>query len=376
MKPVFILGEAMGPSEAVTSSCLIGPSGAELIRQLGEAGVIQLTPFDRDYIHKYYAESNPEHIEAIWALHPEVYRTNVFAIHPPKNDLSWFCGPKSEALSGYPQLITSKLKSMPHYTGPYVRQEFENELDRLASEILSRDPNIIVCLGNTALWALAGKTGITKVRGTTLLSTHTVADYKLLPTYHPAAIIREWTNRPTVIADLMKAERESHFPEIRRPHREIWIEPSLEDITLFHETHIRNCDILSVDIETSGSRITCIGFAPSPRLALVIPFDDSRSKSGNYWPTREAELKCWRIIRRILGDGSIRKLFQNGVFDVAFLWRAYGIKTLGCAEDTMLLSHALHPESLKGLGYLGSIYSEEGQWKHMRKKEETIKRDN
>jgi hypothetical protein len=50
------------------------------------------------------------------------------------------------------------------------------------------------------------------------------------------------------------------------------------------------------------------------------------------------------------------------------------IKVLGAAEDTMLLSHALHPESLKGLGYLGSVYSSEAAWKHMRKKHETIKR--
>jgi DNA polymerase I-like protein with 3'-5' exonuclease and polymerase domains len=79
-------------------------------------------------------------------------------------------------------------------------------------------------------------------------------------------------------------------------------------------------------------------------------------------------------VRRVLEDRSIRKLFQNGVYDISFLLRAYGIKTMGAAEDTMLLAHALQPESLKGLGYLGSIYSDEGAWKHMRKKDETIKR--
>jgi DNA polymerase I-like protein with 3'-5' exonuclease and polymerase domains len=80
-------------------------------------------------------------------------------------------------------------------------------------------------------------------------------------------------------------------------------------------------------------------------------------------------------VREILEDRAIPKLFQNGAYDISFLWRAYGIKTMGAAEDTMLLSHALQPESLKGLGYLGSIYSDEGSWKHMRKKDETVKRD-
>ena len=363
-KPIFLVGEAPGEAEERLGSHFVGPSGAELIRMLGQSGVIHLTPFDRDYIHRYYTLFDPACIDAIWQLHPEIYRTNVFSIHPPRNDIEFFCGPKASAIPGYPPLLKSK----------YVRQEFEPELERLANDILTRDPNLVVCLGNTPLWALAGQTGISKIRGTTLISTHTVADYKLLPTYHPAAVIRDWSLRPTTIADFMKAKRESAYADIRRPYREIWIEPSIADIHTFFEL-CRSCDILSVDIETSGSRVTCIGFAPSTRLAIVIPFDDGRTKTGCYWPTREDERRVWNLIRSILEDGTIRKLFQNGAYDIAFLWRAYGIRTMGAAEDTMLLSHALQPESLKGLGYLGSIYSDEKSWKHMRRKDETIKRD-
>ena len=57
-------------------------------------------------------------------------------------------------------------------------------------------PNLIICLGNCSLWALAGRTVSPSSRGTTLLSTHTAADFKFLPTYHPSAIIRQWDNRP------------------------------------------------------------------------------------------------------------------------------------------------------------------------------------
>jgi DNA polymerase I-like protein with 3'-5' exonuclease and polymerase domains len=77
----------------------------------------------------------------------------------------------------------------------------------------------------------------------------------------------------------------------------------------------------------------------------------------------------------VLVDGRIPKLFQNGLYDIAFLWRAQGIAVRGAAEDTMLLSHALQPESLKGLGYLGSIYTDHGPWKSERKGETTIGRD-
>jgi hypothetical protein len=41
----------------------------------------------------------------------------------------------------------------------------------------------------------------------------------------------------------------------------------------------------------------------------------------------------------------------------------------------MLLHHALHPESEKGLGFLGSVYTNEASWKLMRGKSETIKRE-
>lgn len=369
MKPLLFVGEARGAEEDRLKPSFVGPSGVELLRMLNEASVIQFTADDRDYIYKYWDTRNPQWIEAVWAMHPELARTNVFNLHPKANNLKSLCGEKREAIAGFPKLAPAG----------WIRSEFQPELDRLGDEVLTLDPNLIICLGNSALWALAGRTGVTKLRGTTLLSTHTVSGYKLLPTFHPAAVLRQWEVRPTTIADLMKASREQQHPDIRRPRREIWIEPSLQDIERFFHEQVWNQPprsvLLSTDIETSGTRITCIGFSPRPEIAIVIPFDDDRSPDGVYWQTQSDELQCWEIIRRVLEDRSVRKLFQNGAYDIAFLLRAYGIRTLGAEEDTMLLQHALQPESLKGLGYLGSIYTDEGAWKHMRKKHETIKRD-
>ena len=102
MKPILLVGEARGEVEARMDSSFVGPSGAELLRMLNESGIISFTFADRDYLHKYYAQSDPSCIEAIWGLHPEVVRTNVFQIHPPRNDLEYFCGPKVEGIRGYP----------------------------------------------------------------------------------------------------------------------------------------------------------------------------------------------------------------------------------------------------------------------------------
>ena len=45
-------------------------------------------------------------------------------------------------------------------------------------------------------------------------------------------------------------------------------------------------------------------------------------------------------------------------------------------DDTMLLHHALQPESEKSLAFLGSLYTDESAWKLMRQRgKTTIKRD-
>lgn len=364
MKPIFLLGEAFGSNEVKIGKGFVGASGIELLKMLHESHVLELTSEDFAYINKFYNANDPTFIDCIWQMHPEVYRSNVFQFHPPGNDIESVCGPKEAAIPGYPPLLKSK----------FVRSEFASELSRLGDELLTVDPNIILAFGNTALWALTGKTGVMKLRGTTQYSTHTIDGFKLLPTYHPAAVLRQWENRPITIIDLIKAKRESEYAEIRRPKREIWIEPAISDIMQFIDQHIKGCSLLSVDIETSGNQITNIGFAPRRDIAINIPFYDSRKKGRSYWPTRQLELQCWGLVREVLEDKRVKKLFQNGMYDVAFIWRSVGIMVIGAEEDTMLLHHALQPESLKGLAFLGSIYSDETSWKSARKVS-TIKRD-
>lgn len=360
----MLIGEAWGENEQKIQRAFVGASGIQLLKMLDEAEVIKLTFQDRTYIARYYKEYDPWLIDAVWQLHPELHRSNVFQQHPPQNKLEFFCGTKAEGIAGYGPLLKSK----------YVRKEFQAELDRLGDEILTCDPNLIVCLGNSALWVLTGHTGITKYRGTTITSSHTISGYKLLCTYHPSAVLRQWEIRPTTIIDLSCINREKDFGHVQRPHCEIWIEPEIEDIRKFIKEHITGCLLLSVDIETSGTQITCIGFAPRRDLAIVIPFFDPSRPGRHYWSTAELERECWELIREVLENAEIKKLFQNGMFDIAFIWRTQGIKVMGAGEDTMLLSHAQQPEALKGLAYLGSLHTSHGPWKTERKSD-TIKRD-
>ena len=367
-KPIVLLGEAYGSNEAKLGFGFVGASGVELLRLLDEADIITLTSEDHSFISRFWNLGDPACIDAVWRLHPEVHRANVFPFHPHANDIGSLFVDKRDGLRGYPLLTGGHRKK----TG-YVSREYIPYLERLADEILAVDPNLVIAFGNTPLWALCGLTGISKVRGSTRLSTHTAVGYKVLPTYHPAAVLRQWELRPVTVMDLVKAKREAEFPEVRRPACEIWIEPDLADLWEFKRRYIT--DFAAVDIETAGNQITCIGFAPTPTTALVVPIWDSRKRNKSYWKTLADESAAWVFIRSILEDRSIRKVFQNGLYDLAFTWRANRVPTFGATEDTMLLQHALQPEALKGLGFLGSIYTDHGAWKQEHKNSQTIKAD-
>lgn len=332
MNEIMLVGEAWGEKEAELQLPFVGTSGWILDQMLSQVGIAR----------------------------KECYVTNVFNRRPmPSNDVKNFCGGKLGALPGYPALTKGK----------YVRAEFADELSRLYSEIVEVQPNVIVALGATAAWALCHSTGIKAIRGSVtgtcgFVSERLGRQFKVLPTYHPAAIARQWSDRPVCLSDLDKAKRESESPIIRRPARSLWIEPTIEDLYVFEQRHLVGSSLVSVDIETWANQITCIGFSPSDDVALVIPFCAESAPDHNYW-SRADELTAWNYVRKWLA--TYPSLFQNGMYDIQFLWRSYGISCPRAQEDTMLLHHAFQPEMEKGLGFLASIYTDEASWKFMRK---------
>lgn len=339
----MMIGEAYGEAEEEAQQPFVGKSGW-LIKQL--LGMVGLSYSDMTV-------------------------TNVLNLRPkPSNDIGNCCGPKAEGIPGFPALVKGK----------YLRKEYTSELARLYTEINAADPNLIIALGATAAWALLGSSGIRAIRGSTsgtnnvgasATGVHLQRTFKVLPTYHPAAVLRDWTLRPIVLSDLDKAKRHSLVPDLVRPSRSIWVEPTLGDLLDFERDYILPARRLSIDIETIGDQITCIGFAPDPHNALVVPFYSKARPGGNYWPTLQQELTAWGFVKRwCLKPG----VFQNGLYDVHRLWRTYGI-VCNPIDDTMLMHHAMQPEMEKGLGFMGSIYTDEASWKFMRKDSETLKKE-
>lgn len=365
---VMIIGEAPGEKEEKLGIPFVGSSGQELDRMLHEAGW------------------NPG----------EIYKTNVFQTRPKENKLETLfltsqqwkqlkssvsaapSPPKSAQSS--PTETISEVSMRVAQRLMFLSPTLHPEITRLHREIEECNPNLILALGNTALWSLTGRQNISSVRGTSLLSsTLQGSSRKVLPTFHPAAVLRQWDLRPIVLADLMKAKLQAEFPEIRRPRREILVNPTLLDLEEFLTTlgaaqenvHGKAVSALAVDVETRLGQITEIGFATSPGFAIVIPF--IRNFKDHYWPTPASEATALRYVEAILHT-PIPKVFQNGLYDLQYIWRTWGIAPRMVTEDTMLRHHSMYPEVNKGLGFLGSLYTDEPAWKLMRNKKSTVEK--
>jgi hypothetical protein len=177
-----------------------------------------------------------------------------------------------------------------------------------------------------------------------------------------------------VIVDLLKAARQSQFPEIRRPQRTIRIAESVGEIGAYARSLDPNGPI-ACDVETRKGQITCIGFSQSREFALVVPF--IKGHKAHYWETPEIEAEALAAVAAILRHPA-PKLFQNGLYDLQYIWRVWHLHVTNPLHDTMLRHHAQYPELQKGLGFLGSVYTDEPAWKLMRAKAKTdteFKRD-
>lgn len=149
------------------------------------------------------------------------------------------------------------------------------------------DPWLIVPTGNTALRALMGRAlwgkdspKITDWRGSILgYEDRKGRVVKVIPTLHPAFTLREPGAERACLHDWKRVAKDSRFRELRLPHREHHIEPTIIDLEDFvalvlESSAMSPTDWMAFDIETTqrqGNQVTCIGFALSPGQSFVVP---------------------------------------------------------------------------------------------------------
>lgn len=326
--PLAIVGQAPGKHEVDDGKPLVGPSGQLLEDCFRKARI----PFGA------------------------CLRTNLIPFRPPGNDFSYFCAKREAVGKDYkhPQISP----------GQYLRPEWLPELDRLAAELRAYKPNLVIACGNEALWALCSVTGITNYQNSIIEST-LVPGLKVLPVFHPAAALREFSLKTYITQALIKARHEYKFPEIIRPNREIWIYPEVKDLYAWHEQEHVHGPLLSADIETPHGHIDCIGFSFRPSCALVVPFWSDLREGHSYWRTLDDEIAAWDFVEMLLTTYPL--LGQNFVcFD---LWRILGDIGIYCRqlrEDTMTAHHAYQPELAKDLGFLTATYCNDAAYKQIR----------
>jgi len=310
---LLILGEAPSKEETAAGKPFVGPSGRELDRLLKDAGI-------------------PRH---------ECWITNVCKFEVPPN--------------------VGKKKLPFHIRARDYGIDMDQQLTELRTEIGDIKPNCILALGGTALWALTGKTKISKHRGSIMWGMGT----KFVPTYHPAHLlhsasggeIKGYWNRQVMIFDFARAWAESLSPGIELPTRLLQVCRSSGELHEFLERY-KNQELLSVDIEAGGHCLPiCVGLAFTKSHGMTVPLWNRDGISD----IPDSDLgTIWAMLARILWEKKI--VGQNFNYDRDKLKRL-GFTIRGIHSDTLLKAFAINPELPKGLAFLTSIYTREPFYK-------------
>ena len=320
MSRMMLVGEAWGAEEAVAKKAFVGASG-RLLRAL---------------LHEL-DEKDP-------------LFTNVFNKRPPQNNIEEFLTTAKP--------LAAHLDLPPYIQGNkryYIMRSHENEIKRLHKEIELTDPYVIVAVGSMALYALTGVSGIMANRGYPYFH----RKWRVYGTVHPAAVLRQYSWKPLLIADLIKAQEMAPIWE-----RQILVPETVQEYEQWVSDHVLPARRVACDAETRSGQITVFGFAPTTDMAIVVPIWNQNG--GSYWSEQD-EVSIWAITREVFDR--VPLVGQNFQYDISYFWKIYGIAPKKWVGDTMLQHHSLQPEMQKSLGFLGSLYASVPGWKHLRKED-------
>lgn len=336
---VMIVGEAPGEREVQEGRPFVGASGWELDKMLGEAGISR----------------------------GECFVTNLARYRPPDNDMNLWM---REKLTFGPKLLKEDEKKLAAgidprkfirmrdmLVHPYIQEGYE----MLKSEISEVKPNVIIPVGNSSMWALTGKWGVTNWRGS-MLYADDFPERKVIPTIHPAAVLREWSHRATVVSDLRRARRFIAGEEYPKPDWQFHVRPSF-DLTvsilrwLLERLEDGEQLRLSFDLETRSGHIACAGLSWSLCDAICIPFM-CVERSVGYW-SEEEETEIVYLLCRILTHSDVEVVGQNLLYDSQYTWRWWHFVPASITrklQDTMIAQHSLFSDLPKKISFQASLY--------------------
>lgn len=306
---LWIIGECPGAQEEKTGRPFVGGAGRILDGILQEAGIER----------------------------GDCYIDNVVRKRPPKNDFGVYYQDKGRH---HPTVYLSKCQEL------------------LREMVAGLRPNVVVALGNEALSALLERKAIMKWRGSIL----GCRGVKVIPTIHPAMVMRQYEFKPISVLDFKRIKEESLTPDFPRPYKDNFIiDPTYEQVIHYLNDVLPNKPTIAFDIETAENQIVCIGFGWSKEDAICIPI----FFSNNSWWNKEEELAIIRAVKHLFSITNIKFIAQNAQFDMIYLADRWGVEVKNLWMDTMVAFHCVYPELRKGLDFLSSIYTKRPYYKDM-----------
>lgn len=327
---VLICGEAPGGEEEAAGVPFVGRSGEELDRMLIESAFL---PPIGDWKQLREERNNT------------IFLTNVCKYRPPENKIEAF-------------FLDSK-QTKPN-------ELIKEGIGELLHEIARVKPKLIILMGGTALWALTLHKGITKWRGSMLEyryqdSEGTQRQALLLPTYHPALILREWSWRSIALHDLRRARTALGEGAWPKRNRNFTVRPSFPEVMDVLGTLTRKADEahallrISSDLETRGGYIACHGIAWSESDAICIPNMCVERPTGYF--TLDQDIALWERERTLLTHRNVEVVGQNYLYDAQYFARRRGYVPR-LLHDTMFMQHCAFAGLPKGLDFMSSMYRE------------------
>jgi len=238
--------------------------------------------------------------------------------------------------------------------------------NNLINELAEFPGKIIMLLGDTAIRLLIDEPkfdSIQKYRG----SFYPAESFPHLKeklagkiigfSFHPSftTFLGKPTHFYTMLADFTKALKLLDEPELLVDNTELTISPGFEKVMQFYAL-TQEKEFVAFDIEATPKFITCFSFAVYDEGKIKSMCVPLMNNQGSYWSPEE-EVKIWIGCAKILADENIKKILQNGMFDIMFILRTMNIKTENFYFDTMLAQHICYTELPKGLDYLTSCYT-------------------
>lgn len=314
---IMLVGEAWGEYEEREGRPFVGPSGSELNRMLHEVGIMR----------------------------SECFATNLVNARPPDNYMgAWVAEKKKDRT---PKHVPLKDKMVM----PWVVDGY----NQLLAEIKVIQPNIIVAFGNYALWALTGKWGVMNWRGSHLAIE---GGPKVIPTIHPAAVLREWSLRAAVISDLRRVAKHCHDRVWTPPAWRFQVRPHFDQVMhqlgkLQEAMNMGGAYWFDLDIETRSGHIECISLSWSALDSLCIPIMSYDGGTG-YWSEDEEAQIVYALYRLFTHKNAMCRA-QNGLYDLQYIDRDW-LHMPRVHQDTMISQHALFSDQPKALHYQASLY--------------------